>query len=49
MQVFNGGTGLNSVGPNGQVLTVVGGEPAWATSFGGPDSFNASITDQLFS
>ncbi len=28
----NGGTGLTTVGGNGQVLTVVGGAPAWAAS-----------------
>ncbi len=33
--VSQGGTGLSSVGTNGQVLTVVSGAPAWATSSSG--------------
>jgi hypothetical protein len=33
--VANGGTALNAVGPNGNVLTVVGGVPAWAAPTGG--------------
>lgn len=31
----NGGTGLSTLGSNGQILTIVGGVPAWATPGGG--------------
>jgi hypothetical protein len=34
-QVANGGTGLSAVGPNGQVLTVVSGVPAWSSPTSG--------------
>lgn len=35
LQPNHGGTGLSSVGSTGQVLTVVGGAPAWATPASG--------------
>ena len=46
LPVANGGTGLSTVGSNGQVLTVVSGAPAWATPSGGsttPDSAIGSL------
>jgi len=40
----NGGTGIATVGNNGQVLTVVGGVPAWANASGGGGTTTNALT-----
>lgn len=44
----NGGTGLSSVGSNGQVLTVVSGAPAWQTPASGLPSQTGNAGKYLF-
>ena len=48
LPVANGGTGLATIGTNGQVLTVVGGVPSWTTpAAGGVTSVNLSAPSFL--
>ena len=42
LPIANGGTGLSTVGSNGQVLTVVSGAPAWAAASGGAVNVNSA-------
>lgn len=45
----NGGTGLDTVGDQDQVLTIIDGAPSWEDSSGSGDSANASIVSQVVS